>query len=92
MSLPSSALETVDDADVPRFAAIAKTMRDPSTSSCPAVATVPFEDLPDALPVYLHSLIENVVRLHHIVGGNEQLTQLRRPAVVRIVVHRRVFW
>ena len=71
MPLSGTAFETVDDADVSRFSAIAETMSDPSSTCCPAVATVLLEDLPDALPVHLYGLIENVVRMLHVVWGNE---------------------
>ena len=92
MPLASSALEAVDDAGVPRFAAVAHTMFYPASTSSPTIPAILFEDLPAALPVQLHCLRQDVVGLISAGRRQKELAQLRGPAIVSIIRKWLVLW
>ena len=85
MPLTWPTFEAIDDTDVSSFSAISQAVLDPPATSRPAVATILLEDPPHSLSVHLHRLSENIIRLIHVGGSDEQLPQLWCPAIVGII-------
>ena len=92
MPLASSALEAIDDARMPRFAAVAHAMFYPASTCSPAVPAHLFEDLLAALSVQLYRLRQDVVCLISAGRRQEELAQLRGPTIIGIIRQRLVLW